>query len=219
AVLDAAEAALVSCRFAEASSLCREHLEATLHPDGNGTSTPVSSSSTSLHLGDLSVAVADLQECDQLIAVLLQCGFELGRKNEYRFCHSYYKSRALKHPIPLAIALLWLKLRLEEGELEFTRQALQDMRTALRDDPSGTHSYAQISEMLVADVLLPAGDFAAAKHVLSESTVSAHMEPELLTAMLHAAYAAADTAKGNGHGANHGTSAIDTSSSRGPPGR
>lgn len=109
ASLDLAEELFVSCRFTEAARVCSDALSvsSTTSP-GNGSN----SRSSDLAGSALVVAfddqvIAPVGECDTsdlIVAVLLQCGFELRRTEEWRRCRAFYGESGA---MPFAVAILW----------------------------------------------------------------------------------------------------------------
>jgi hypothetical protein len=162
--LDVAETLLVSCKFDEAAAVCRSAIDEILK--SVPAASDASARSSGLRLGDLQVAVTECEEVDLLMAVLLQCGFELGRKDEYRYCHTAYKTLGT---MPFTIALLWVRLRLTEGEVDFARHTLECMALALRADSSSAAAYTEVMELLIRQVLLPAGDFRMVRQLLADT--------------------------------------------------
>jgi hypothetical protein len=162
--LDEAETLLVLCKFDEAAAVCRSAIDEVLKSVPAASDASVRSSG--LRLGDLQVAVTECEEVDLLMAVLLQCGFELGRKDEYRYCHTAYKTLG---SMPFTIALLWVRLRLTEGEVDFARHTLECMALALRADSSSAAAYTEVMELLIRQVLLPAGDFRMVRQLLADT--------------------------------------------------
>jgi hypothetical protein len=162
--LDEAETLLVSCKFDEAAAVCRSTIDEVLRSVPAASDTAARSSG--LRLGDLQVTVTECEEVDLLMAVLLQCGFELGRKDEYRYCHTAYKTLG---SMPFTIALLWVRLRLTEGEVDFARHTLECMALALRADSSSSAEYTEVMELLIRQVLLPAGDFRMVRQLLADT--------------------------------------------------
>lgn len=105
ASLDLAEELFVSCRFTEAARVCNDALFA-------GSTEPSSAKSRSAPAGSALVVsfddqvIAPVGECDTpdlIVAVLLQCGFELRRTEEWRGCRAFYG----ENPMPFAVAILW----------------------------------------------------------------------------------------------------------------
>jgi type IV secretory pathway VirB2 component (pilin) len=162
-VVDEAESLLVTCRFAEARELARSELTRLAAAQNGVPAAEVAEGSPRLRFGDLRVELVECTEADLLVAVLLQCGYELRRPHEYRFCHEFYSKRA----VPFSIAMLWLQLRLAEGEHDFVLHALEGMRAALiASTPLRAEELREVVKVLVKRVLLPAGKFEAAKSVL-----------------------------------------------------
>lgn len=99
--LEVAEGLFVACRFAEAARVSSEYLGSILGRGSNESATiePVVS------FGDK--YIAPLGECDVadlIVAVLLQCGYELRRKEDWDLCQSFYSERG---PMPFEVAILW----------------------------------------------------------------------------------------------------------------
>lgn len=115
ASLDLAEELFVSCRFTEASRVCNDALSSGSNtPSANGR-TPSSSGSGSgdpagsammVAFDDQFIAPAgDCDTSDLLVAVLLQCGFELQRTQEWDRCRAFYSTNG--DAMPFAVAILW----------------------------------------------------------------------------------------------------------------
>lgn len=114
ASLDLAEELFVSCRFTEAARVCGNALSASSTPNTPRSDSRSSTSTSSSDLADsvLVVAfddqiIAPVGECetsDLIVAVLLQCGFELRRTEEWRRCRAFYGDRGA---MPFAVAILW----------------------------------------------------------------------------------------------------------------
>lgn len=100
--LDLAEELFVACRFTEAARVCNDAL---------GTATSSGDSGSGLEGSPLLVTfdeqiIAPIGECDTadlIVAVLLQCGFELRRTEEWRRCRAHYAENAM----PFAVGILW----------------------------------------------------------------------------------------------------------------
>lgn len=110
--LDLAEELFVSCRFTEAARVCNEALQASsissspapCARSSSGSGDPASSR-PAVTLGDQLIApVGECDTCDLIVAVLLQCGFELRRLEEWGRCRAYYSTRGA---MPFAVAILW----------------------------------------------------------------------------------------------------------------
>lgn len=110
ASLDLAEELFVSCRFNEAARVCNDALKsdlqsckyATAVKAGGEAASPVGPVAT---LGDQLIApVGECDMCDLLVVVLLQCGFELRRTEEWARCQAFYAERGA---IPFAVAIIW----------------------------------------------------------------------------------------------------------------
>lgn len=110
ASLDRAEELFVSCRFNEAARVCKDALLnsqtsskcATGVLAGDEAASPAGPVAA---LGDNLIApigVCDI--CDLMVVVLLQCGFELRRAEEWASCHAFYAKRGA---MPFAVAILW----------------------------------------------------------------------------------------------------------------
>lgn len=103
--LDLAEELFVSCRFQEAARVCDAAL--TTHCDHKRppSGTAHLPHATLLAFEDGIIApLADCDTADLIVAVLLQCGFEVGRSEQWGRCRKYYHD---KGPMPFAIAILW----------------------------------------------------------------------------------------------------------------
>lgn len=99
--LEMAEGLFVACRFTEAARVSSEYLASIVGcgRDESATIVPV------VNFGD--DFIAPLGECDVadlIVAVLLQCGYELRRKEDWDLCRSFYSKRG---PMPFEVAILW----------------------------------------------------------------------------------------------------------------
>lgn len=110
ASLDLAEELFVSCRFTAAIRVCNNALTRyscfdRTRPPASSAAHVASASETLVAFEDLLIApVGACDTSDLLVAVLLQCGFELGRSEEWARCRSFYEVRGA---MPFAIAVLW----------------------------------------------------------------------------------------------------------------
>lgn len=106
--LDLAEELFVSCRFTEASEVCNEALN--LVPISSSTqcarnnSKPASTERVVAFDDQLIAPVGECDTSDLIVAVLLQCGFELQRSEEWARCRAFYARRGA---MPFAVATLW----------------------------------------------------------------------------------------------------------------
>lgn len=99
--LEMAEGLFVACRFTEAARVSSEYLGSLLGRGSNESSTIV----PVVSFGDN--CIAPLGECsvaDLIVAVLLQCGYELRRKEDWDLCRSFYSEHG---PMPFEVAILW----------------------------------------------------------------------------------------------------------------
>eukprot|EP00752_Nemacystus_decipiens_P010193 g9083.t1 len=190
ASLDLAEELFVSCRFTEAARVCNDALAAAAAASDDGSSSGLGGSALVVTFDDQVISpVGECDTADLIVAVLLQCGFELRRTEEWRRCRAYYG----ESPIPFAIAILWLRLRLTGGEFELVRRVLWQLRAALgeellrrttttaadnnqgtarrRDGAAGASTaltnYSEATEMLVTQIMLPCGESAEASALVS----------------------------------------------------
>ncbi|CAM9668583.1 unnamed protein product [Scytosiphon promiscuus] len=243
--LDLAEELFVSCRFTEASRVCSTALSSgsnTLLANGGTVSNTRSSRSDTA--GPALVVAFDDQfidpvaECDTsdlFVAVLLQCGFELQRAEEWDRCRAFYSANG--DAMPFAVAILWLRLRLAGGEFELVRRVLRQLRAALANelqrrtsattvDTGGTtdlENYSEATEMLVLQVMLPCGESAEASELVSND---AHLGPQERGQLLRACEASALHSQGErrtGQTAGGGTardarSPASTGDGTSPPG-
>lgn len=115
ASLDLAEELFVSCRFTEAARVCCSALSASSTStapriDSNSNSnarggSELTDSTREVAFDDQVIApVAECETSDLIVAVLLQCGFELRRTEEWRRCQAFYDARGA---VPFAVAILW----------------------------------------------------------------------------------------------------------------
>lgn len=111
--LDLAEELFVSCRFTEAARVCVDALSASststaARNDGRRNSIPASElADSALVVAFDDQVIAPVGECetsDLIVAVLLQCGFELRRTEEWRRCRAFYGEGGA---MPFAVATLW----------------------------------------------------------------------------------------------------------------
>lgn len=114
--LDLAEELFVSCRFTEASRVCNDALSSgSKTQSANGRALTSTSSSSSSDPGGSTIMVAfddqfiapvaDCDTCDLFVAVLLQCGFELQRAEEWDRCRAFYSTNG--DSMPFAVGILW----------------------------------------------------------------------------------------------------------------
>ena len=105
ASLDLAEELFVSCRFTEAVRVCNDALSTASSAASSGKSgSGLGRSALVVTFDDLVIApVGECDTADLIVAVLLQCGFELRRTEEWRRCRAYYGASAM----PFAVAILW----------------------------------------------------------------------------------------------------------------
>ncbi|CAB1104423.1 unnamed protein product [Ectocarpus sp. CCAP 1310/34] len=204
AKLDLAEELFVSCRFTEAATICSTALSedsSYTSPNSNFSSTSTSSTATTssgshdsagsalvVAIGDHVIApVGECGTSDLIVAVLLQCGFELQRTEEWARCRAFYGTT---RAVPFAVAILWLRLRLAGGELELVRKNLSQLRAVLGEEvrrctPTVTANnsdfqradsravtqalanYSEATEMLVVQILVPCGEFTEAVALVS----------------------------------------------------
>lgn len=103
ASLDLAEELFVSCRFTEAARVCNDALSAAAGSSGDRGSS-LEGSALVVNFDDQVIApVGECGTADLIVAVLLQCGFELRRTEEWRRCRAYYG----ESPMPFAVGILW----------------------------------------------------------------------------------------------------------------
>lgn len=106
ASLDRAEELFVSCRFTEAARVCND----ALNYDSNSSSSARSSNESArmrpvVAFDDQLIApIQDCETLDLIVAVLLQCGFELRRMEEWGRCRAFYIRRGA---MPFAVSTLW----------------------------------------------------------------------------------------------------------------
>lgn len=104
AKLDLAEELFVACKFDDAARICNSGLNFFRCPR------PASfvDAAPTLPLVDFgNNAIAPLgapDSADLFIAILLQCGFELRRSEDWARCRSFYDVRG---PVPFHVAILW----------------------------------------------------------------------------------------------------------------
>lgn len=106
ASLDSAEELFVSCRFTEAARVCNDALgDASTGASSSGKSgSGLAGSAPVVAFDDQLISpVGECDTADLIVAVLLQCGFELRRSEEWRRCRAYYGDSA----IPFPVAILW----------------------------------------------------------------------------------------------------------------
>ncbi|CAM9583825.1 unnamed protein product [Ectocarpus sp. 4 AP-2014] len=204
AKLDLAEELFVSCRFTEAARVCSAALSqgsSYTSPKSNFSSTSTSTTATTSSgshdpAGSALVVafddqiIAPVEECgtsDLMVAVLLQCGFELQRTEEWGRCRAFYGTT---RAIPFAVAILWLRLRLAGGELELVQRILWQLRAVLgeevrrctptviannsdfqransRAETPALANYSEATEMLVVQIMVPCGEFTEAVALVS----------------------------------------------------
>lgn len=110
AILDFAEELFVSCRFTEAVRVCGNALARYRCPDGTRrttSSTPPAGTFSARAVAFEDMLIEPSGACDTydlLVAVLLQCGFELGRLEEWSRCRTFYE---LRGAMPFATGMLW----------------------------------------------------------------------------------------------------------------
>lgn len=105
--LDLAEELFVTCRFTEAASVCNDALLSSSNSRSNSSIGGRSSASLGpvVVFGDQVIApVGECDTSDLVVAVLLQCGFELRRTEEWARCRAFYGTG---RAIPFAVAVLW----------------------------------------------------------------------------------------------------------------
>lgn len=105
--LDLAEELFVSCRFTEASKVCNDALNLipiSSAPIARNSSEPVSTERVVAFDDQLIAPVGECDTSDLIVAVLLQCGFELQRSEEWAQCRAFYARRGA---MPFAVATLW----------------------------------------------------------------------------------------------------------------
>eukprot|EP00903_Cladosiphon_okamuranus_P009576 g9118.t1 len=195
ASLDLVEELFVSCRFTEAARGCNDALAsaAAAASTGDSGSGPGASSLVVTFDDQFIAPVGECVTADLIVAVLLQCGFELRRTEEWRRCRAYYGESAM----PFAVGILWLRLRLAGGEFELVRRVLWQLRAALGeellhcatttaadnkiqgDTPHDSHgttttatssalaNYSEATEMLVVQIMLPCGESGEASALVS----------------------------------------------------
>ncbi|CBJ31739.1 expressed unknown protein [Ectocarpus siliculosus] len=258
AKLDLAEELFVSCRFTEAARVCSavlgEGSSCTSSPRRNFSSTSTSTTATTssgshdpagsaLVVAFDDQVIAPVGECgtsDLIVAVLLQCGFELQRTEEWGRCRAFYGTT---RAIPFAVAILWLRLRLAGGELELVRRILWQLRaelgeevrrctpavTANNSDFERAHSgavtpavanYSEATEMLVVQIMVPCGEFTEAEALVSSD---AYLSPKDKSQLLKACEQSAsererESGAATGEGST-GNASNTASGSRSPCGR
>lgn len=106
--LDLAEELFVSCRFTEASKVCNDALNLVPVPSSariaSNSSEPASKERVVAFHDQLIAPVGECDTSDLIVAVLLQCGFELQRSEEWARCRAFYTKRGV---MPFAVATLW----------------------------------------------------------------------------------------------------------------
>ncbi|CAN0192776.1 unnamed protein product [Ectocarpus sp. 8 AP-2014] len=257
ATLDLAEELFVSCRFTEAARVCSAALSegsSYTSPNSNFSSTSTSTTATTssgshdptgsaLVLAIDDQVIAPVGECgtsDLIVAVLLQCGFELQRTEEWGRCRAFYSTT---RAIPFAVAILWLRLRLAGGELGLVRRFLWQLRAVLGEEvrrcaPAVTANnndferadsravtpavanYSEATEMLVVQIMVPCGEFTEAVALVSGD---AHLIPKDKSQLLKACeQSASGRERESSAEAGQGTTgnvSITTPGSRSPCGR
>lgn len=102
--LDLAEELFVSCRFTEAARVCNDALSDGSTASSGKSGSTLAGSALVVTFDDQVIApVGECDTADLIVAVLLQCGFELRRTEEWRRCRTFYCESA----IPFAVAILW----------------------------------------------------------------------------------------------------------------
>lgn len=103
--LDLAEELFVSCRFTEAARVCTDALSASPASGRDRGGSDLSGSNLVVAFEDQIIApVGECSTCDLIVAVLLQCGFELQRTEEWHSCRDFYGASGA---MPFAVAILW----------------------------------------------------------------------------------------------------------------
>lgn len=106
--LDLAEELFVSCRFTEASKVCNDALNlvptSSSTQSGRNRSEPASTERVVAFDDQLIAPVGECDTSDLIVAVLLQCGFELQKSEEWARCRAFYARRGA---MPFAVATLW----------------------------------------------------------------------------------------------------------------
>ena len=102
--LDVVEKLFVACRFTEAATVSSQVLLSLVSTLGrrseeSTTAVPV------VNFGDDFInPVGECDVADLIVAVLLQCGYELRRKEDWGRCRAFYSIRG---PMPFDVAILW----------------------------------------------------------------------------------------------------------------
>lgn len=111
--LDLAEELFVSCRFTEAATVCNEALQrltsidTPASRDSGNNNRQTANSGPVVAFGDQ--LIAPVRECgifDLIVVILLQCGFELRRAEEWSQCRRFYDTKR-GAIMPFVVALLW----------------------------------------------------------------------------------------------------------------
>ncbi|CAN0018288.1 unnamed protein product, partial [Discosporangium mesarthrocarpum] len=196
--VDLAELSLVSCQFHKASKICLEGLERLSVPPLSRRSPDDSGGRQGCPLVRFGECwTACLGECnnaDLLAAVLLQCGYELRRRDEWERCRLLYKDRG--RPMPFVVATLWLRLLLADGEVVLPRAVLTNLRAALgeecrrhdrmqegrQESSTAYRNYAVVMSLLVTHVMLPMGECGQAIAMLANDVILSPDEKFRLTA-------------------------------------
>lgn len=111
ASLDLAEELFVSCRFTEAARVCIDALNSSSNASTSskpgGASKEQAIAVPAVTFGEYSIS--PVEECDTpdlIVAVLLQCGFELRRTEEWHRCGAFY-GRERGGAMPFSVGVLW----------------------------------------------------------------------------------------------------------------
>lgn len=106
--LDLAEELFVSCRFTEASKVCNDALNlvplSSSAQSATNNSEPANTERVVAFDDQLIAPVGECDTSDLIVAVLLQCGFELQISEEWARCRAFYARRGA---MPFAVATLW----------------------------------------------------------------------------------------------------------------
>lgn len=104
--LNLAEELFVACRFEDAASVCNNALNShCCTPHDSIARGEQATPALVVAFGDYVIApIGTCDNADLLAAILLQCGFELGRSEDWARCRAFYGVRGA---IPFAIASLW----------------------------------------------------------------------------------------------------------------
>lgn len=104
--LDLAEELFVACRFDDAARVCNDTLRSICSsPPGSQSKDEATPSAHMVPFEDSMIApLGTCDNADLIVAILLQCGFELKRPEDWAQCHAFY---SLRGAIPFAIATLW----------------------------------------------------------------------------------------------------------------